>query len=147
MHPSLRGQIALAQSVLQALQARRAFGWPKEAPTTVIDPAECVAHFKLNSGVWRAICLWGINFNNIVAPLTYNPSRRLEARLASAVAAERVAAGAALSRSACQISELPPRFPRSRSPWCRESVGVPSVIDAKLLAVPSRTGREAPRPA
>jgi lysophospholipase L1-like esterase len=95
MHPSLRGQIALAQAVLQALQARSAFGWPKEAPTTVIDPAECVAQFSLDSGAWRAICLWGINFNNIVAPLIYNPKRRLEARLASAAAAERIAAGAA----------------------------------------------------
>ena len=47
MHPSLRGQIALAQAVLQALQARGAFGWPKDGPTPVIDPAECVAHFGL----------------------------------------------------------------------------------------------------
>jgi hypothetical protein len=50
---------------------------------------------RMNSGAWRAICLWGISFNNLVAPLTYNPNRRLEARLASAVAAERIAAGAA----------------------------------------------------
>ena len=29
MHPSLRGQIALAQAILVALRARQAFGWPK----------------------------------------------------------------------------------------------------------------------
>ena len=28
MHPSLRGQIALAQAVVYAIQGRRAFGWP-----------------------------------------------------------------------------------------------------------------------
>ena len=37
MHPSLRGQIALAQAVLQQLRASTA-GWAKETPTPVIDP-------------------------------------------------------------------------------------------------------------
>src|SRR5262249_37644788 len=37
MHPSLRGQIALAQGVLHELRARGAFGWPKESPDPVID--------------------------------------------------------------------------------------------------------------
>ncbi len=39
MHPSLRGQIALAQAVMNALRARRAFGWPVDSPARVIDPS------------------------------------------------------------------------------------------------------------
>ena len=70
MHPSLRGQIALAQAVAQALHARRAFGWPKESPIPVIDPGECAAHFGLGPAAWRVICLWGIKFNGLAAPLT-----------------------------------------------------------------------------
>src|SRR5262249_25525147 len=45
MHPSLRGHIALAQAILEALHARRAFGWPTDAPAPRVDPAECAAHF------------------------------------------------------------------------------------------------------
>jgi len=95
MHPSLRGQIALAQAVLQALHARRAFGWPQDSPTPVIDPAECATHFGLGPAAWRVVCLWGLKFNNLAAPLRYDPSRRLQARDAYAAAADRIAAGAA----------------------------------------------------
>jgi hypothetical protein len=95
MHPSLRGQIALAQAVLQALRAREAFGWPRQGPPPVIDPAECTAHFGLDSAAWRIMCLWGIKFNGLAAPLTYDPTRRLTARLTYAVAADRIAAGQA----------------------------------------------------
>ena len=93
MHPSLRGQIALAQAVLQALHARRAFGWPQDAAIPVIDPAECASHFRLDPAAWRVVCLWGVKFNNLAAPLRYDPSRRLQARLAHATAADRIAAG------------------------------------------------------
>ena len=49
MHPSLRGYIALAQAVLQELQAAQAFGWPRSAPAPIIDPARCAAHFRLGA--------------------------------------------------------------------------------------------------
>ena len=62
MHPSLRGQIALAQAILQAIQARGAFGWPKDRAVSPIDPARCVQYFGLVSAVWQRICLWGIMF-------------------------------------------------------------------------------------
>lgn len=94
MHPSLRGQIALAQAVLRALRARRAFGWPLEGPSPAIDPVECVSHFGLDSAAWRIMCLWGIKFNGLAAPLTYDPARRLQARLAYAEAADHLALGA-----------------------------------------------------
>ena len=95
MHPSLRGQIALAQRLLQALQARRAFGWPQDSRIPVIDPAECAARFGLGPAAWRVVCLWGLKFNGLAAPLRYDPSRRLQARDAYAAAADHIAAGAA----------------------------------------------------
>jgi hypothetical protein len=94
MHPSLRGQIALAQAVLQALRARRAFGWPPDSPVPDVDPAECAAHFGLQPGGWRDVCLRVLQFNYLAAPLRYDPGRRLQARDAYAAAADRIAAGA-----------------------------------------------------
>ena len=93
MHPSFRGQVAVAQAVLQALHARRAFGWAKQTPIPVVDIAECAAHFGLGSAAWRVVCLWGIKFNGLTAPLTYDPSHRLAAKVAYAEAADRIAAG------------------------------------------------------
>jgi lysophospholipase L1-like esterase len=93
MHPSLRGQIALAQAVVQALRARRAFGWPQEGPVPVIDPVECVSHFGLDAAAWRIMCLWGIKFNTLAAPMVYDPTRRDRVRLEYATAADRIAAG------------------------------------------------------
>jgi len=124
MHPSLRGQIALAQAVLQALHERRAFGWPKDSPVPVIDPAECAAHFGLGSAAWRVVCLWGLKFNGLAAPLRYDPSRRLQARDAYAAAADRIAAG-----------EQP------------ESLGLPNIgIPAPVPTVPSTEARPQPMP-
>jgi tetratricopeptide (TPR) repeat protein len=118
MHPSLRGQITLAQAVLQSLRTRRAFGWPQEGPVPVIDPAECTAHFGLDSVAWRVMCLWGIKFNSLVAPLTYDLTRRLEARVAYAVAADRIAAGEApeaLGLSNIGIPAPVPQIPSTAS--------------------------------
>ena len=48
MHPSLRGQIALAQAVLQALRRPASFRLAdRKRRVPVIDPAECAAHFGL----------------------------------------------------------------------------------------------------
>jgi len=122
MHPSLRGQIALAQAVLQALHARRAFGWPKDSPIPVIDPVECAAHFGLGPAAWRFVCLWSLKFNSLAAPLRYDPSRRLQARDAYAAAADRIAAG-----------EQP------------ESLGLPNIgIPAPVPTVPSTEARPHP---
>ncbi len=40
MHPSFRGQIALAQAVLHELCAAKALGWPAGTAAPLIDPAE-----------------------------------------------------------------------------------------------------------
>ena len=58
MHPSLRGQIALAQAVINAIRTRRAFGWPIDSPNRVIDPSRCAAQFGLGRetlGARRAV--------------------------------------------------------------------------------------------
>ena len=111
MHPSLRGQIALAQAVLQALRARRAFGWPKEGPIPVIEPAESVAHFGIDSAAWRIMCLWGIKFNSLAAPLIYDPTRRLQARLAMRWPRIESPRARRPGLSACRTSECQTRCP------------------------------------
>ena len=45
MHPSLRGQIALAQAVLVALQKRHAFGWPADSPDSSDRPVSMCQPF------------------------------------------------------------------------------------------------------
>ncbi|MDR3622385.1 MAG: SGNH/GDSL hydrolase family protein [Paludisphaera borealis] len=93
MHPSLRGQIALAQAVLRGLHARRAFGWAADAPTPTVDPVECVRRFGLDPGVWRYLCLWGIMFYDRTSPATYDPTRRASKRKEFIAAADKIEAG------------------------------------------------------
>jgi hypothetical protein len=95
MHPSLRGQIAVAQRVLQELHSRGAFGWPRNSPVPLVDPAECVARFRMDRAAWRFICLWTINFNNLAGPLRYDPGQRRHQKQLYAEAADRIAAGEA----------------------------------------------------
>jgi lysophospholipase L1-like esterase len=95
IHPSLRGQIALAQAILQALQKRRAFGWPLESPAVVIDPASCAKRFGLTTDVWRRICLWGIMFYDRTSGARYDSSHRLDMKGAFASAAVRIKSGEA----------------------------------------------------
>jgi hypothetical protein len=95
MHPSLRGQVALAQAILQAMHARRAFNWPEGVAAPVLDPADCIDHFNLGSAVWKKICLWGVMFYQRTAPLRYDPSHRRELAKAYGAAFDRIEAGAA----------------------------------------------------
>jgi lysophospholipase L1-like esterase len=93
MHPSLRGHLAIAQAILQAMAARRAFGMSADLAATSLDPTECATRFGLNSAAWRVICLWSIKFNTLAAPLRFDPSRRAKERQLYAEAADRIAAG------------------------------------------------------
>jgi lysophospholipase L1-like esterase len=95
MHPSLRGQIALAQAVLRGLRARRAFGWPERLPAPTIDPAECLIRFAVRREAWKTICLWGIHFGGYVQGLRYESALRFQKKKAYADAYERLQAGAA----------------------------------------------------
>ena len=93
MHPSLRGQIAIAQAILRELRARRAFGWPESAPAPVIDPAQCAARFRLTREAWKKICLWGVHFGAYSPWLRYDPARRLDKKRIYAEAYDRLDAG------------------------------------------------------
>jgi lysophospholipase L1-like esterase len=95
LHPSLRGQIALAQRVLDALHARHALGWPNDKPAPVIDPAGCIRHFGIGCSEWREICCWGMLFNDMTYPMRYDPSQRLQKKQDFAAAAARLDSGEA----------------------------------------------------
>ena len=94
MHPSLRGQIALAQAVLHELQARRALGWPANTPAPQIDPLECTRQFTINASVWKYICTWGIMFYDLTYPNRYDSSYRLKRKEEFGQAFNRIEAGA-----------------------------------------------------
>jgi hypothetical protein len=128
MHPSLRGQIALAQAVLQGLRARGAFGWSKDSPEPVIDPAHCVKHFEVGSAVWRRICLWGIMFYDKTWPMRYDPRGRLEKKMAFAIAAQRIEAGEAPEAVG---------LPNIGTP---ESVPAMSAVEAQIEALAGKGG-------
>jgi lysophospholipase L1-like esterase len=111
IHPSFRGQIALAQAVLQALCARRAFACPDTALAPVIDPEWCAAHFKLGPEEWRMVCLWGVLFGDLTYRLRFDPSERLEKKRAYAMAADQIAAGAAPESVGLPNVGIPPPVP------------------------------------
>src|SRR5262249_23568853 len=96
MHPSLRGQIALAQAVLRGLRARHAFGWPEGTPAPVLDPAQCAARFGLGREAWKKITLWGVHFGNFSQGLRYDPAPRVQRKTVYADAYDRLVAGESL---------------------------------------------------
>lgn len=95
MHPSFRGQVALAQAALRGLWERRAFGWAADAPEPTIDPAEAARHFGVDSGAWSYVCWWGVMFYDLTGPATHDPSLRRVKRQAFVDAANQIEAGAA----------------------------------------------------
>jgi hypothetical protein len=111
MHPSLRGQIALAQAVLQVLHKRRAFGWPAHADAPTLDPAGCARHFGMDRDAWRALCAWSEWFNNVTASSRYDSSRRASASAIARVAAGQIAAGAAPESVGLANIGIPPAVP------------------------------------
>jgi hypothetical protein len=129
MHPSLRGQIALAQGTLHALYARRAFGWPDDAAPAVIDPARCARHFGIDDAAWSTLCYWAEWFNNEVARSRYDSSGRLQAREAGLAAAKQIAAGVAP-----EAVGLP-------------NIGTPPAVPVEALADIDLRSAAAPRPA
>jgi hypothetical protein len=93
MHPSLRGQIALAQAVLHALQARRACGWPSDSLPPVIDPSACAAHFGLDQSAWEHAARWSRGFYSLVGRLRYDSSERSRRIDEAGRAGDRIEAG------------------------------------------------------
>ncbi|MGC8641337.1 MAG: hypothetical protein ACP5XB_15845, partial [Isosphaeraceae bacterium] len=93
VHPSLRGQIALAQAVLLAIHDQKWFGWPEGRAPVVIDPAECVRHFRLTPWCWEKVCDFGIMFYDLTPGLRYDPTRRVAQRVWYGTAHDRIKAG------------------------------------------------------
>jgi hypothetical protein len=93
MHPSLRGQIALAQAILHGLRARRAFDWPESTPAPILDPVQCAAHFGLGPEAWKKICEWGAMVYDLLASGSLDPGERLALRHVYEGAARRIALG------------------------------------------------------
>ena len=98
MHPSLRGQIALAQAVLVALQKRHAFGWSLDSTIPVIDPSQVVSHFGIDKNAWRTIASWWKGFNELVTPLRYDRNMRSHKRAAAIAAVDQIDAGVAAEK-------------------------------------------------
>jgi hypothetical protein len=94
MHPSFRGQIALAQAVLHELRARKAFGLPADLPASQIDPLKCARRFKIDRSVWESICLWGVMFYDLTFPMRYDQSHRVDMKEVFGQAYNRIHAGA-----------------------------------------------------
>ncbi len=90
LHPSLRGQLALAQAVLAVLHGRKLFGWPDTVPVPVLDPARCARHFGLTPFAWQEVCNFGIMFYESTAGTRYDPSERLAKGRAFGAALERI---------------------------------------------------------
>jgi lysophospholipase L1-like esterase len=126
MHPSLRGQIALAQAILRGLRGRRAFGWPEETPAPSIDPSACAAHFGLGLEAWKKLCLWGIHFGTRSRGLRYDPTLRAQRRQTHAEAYDRLVAGEAV-----EALGLP-------------NIGIPEPVPAVTGPDPPRLTRRAP---
>ncbi len=93
MHPSLRGQIAIAQVVVKGLIDARVLGPPESPQPATIDPDDTVRHFALIPAAWRKLALWGIMFYDKTAPARYDPSARRARQRAFADAANRIEAG------------------------------------------------------
>jgi len=93
VHLSLRGQIALAQGILEALYARRAFGWPEGRLPPEIDPARCAAHFGFKPTDWKTLCARGAMCYCAIVQLRFDQTQRLAKIKAFEAGAQRIAAG------------------------------------------------------
>jgi hypothetical protein len=111
MHPSLRGHIALAEAVLQALQARHAFGWPDRVAPPVVDPARCAARFGIDRKTWEHIVIWVRGFYGLMAPLRYDPRARERLRDLAVQALKEIEAGVAIERLSLPNLGIPDPVP------------------------------------
>ncbi len=111
MHPSLRGQIALAQAILYSLRVRRAFGWPADMSPRVIDPSVCAAHFGLGRETWEHAARWESGFYSLVGRLRYDTSERSRRIDAAGLAADQILAGVPPERTGFSNVCLPSPVP------------------------------------
>ena len=114
MHPSLRGQIAIAQAVLASLKARGAFDWPDAVAAPVFDPKEVVERCRLDDFAWYTLAKWGSMFYDLTSPARYDPSERRERLVEHEVAVTRLKEGVAPEKAGplgLGVPEAVPAYP------------------------------------
>ena len=96
-HPTLLGQVALAESLLRELARNEVFGaaFRFDHP---LDPAACAAHFEMNAEKWSTMCDRTSEHYRRVAGYRYDPAERLEKSRRYAEAAQQIRAGVAPAR-------------------------------------------------
>ena len=94
MHPSLRGHVALAQGVLDALRAHR-LALVKRNSGARINIAECAGHFGLSTADWRVVADSSCASQYFGGLLRYDPSQRWAKTRVWEDAIRRLAAGEA----------------------------------------------------
>ncbi len=100
-HPTLASHLNLAQAILDQLHQRRALGLGGAgARAPIINPAECAAHFQIDSQVWAAVCVKaGIYFTHLGAA-RYDPAEREAKHLRFEQAAVQIRQGVRLPEEA-----------------------------------------------
>ncbi|HWE40597.1 MAG TPA: tetratricopeptide repeat protein [Isosphaeraceae bacterium] len=93
MHPNVAGHCVLATAILDALRARRAFGWPEATPTPRVDPAEATRHFGMDPRSWATACEWCARFYELTAYIRHDPADRLARIRRFREATRRIVAG------------------------------------------------------
>ena len=76
MHPSLEGQVALAEAVLAALKARQAFGWPSASSAPPLKLDECASHFDVSIATWKEVCRFATGFYRTTRRIRFDPAQR-----------------------------------------------------------------------
>ncbi len=124
MHPSLLGQVTLAQGILDAIRERGALGWPNGVPAPRIDIAACAAHFGLGTREWRLVAERSYMFESGTALLRHDRSER-EAKVAAfGIAIKRLDDGAAPEALGLPNLGVPVGVGRARGDEHRQSSAV-----------------------
>ncbi len=95
MHPSVLGQVTLAQAILDAIRERGALGFANGVPAPRIDIAACAARFGLGTREWRLVAEQGYMFGSGTALLRHDRSEREAKATAFGRAIKRLADGEA----------------------------------------------------
>ena len=92
-HPTLIGQVALAEAVLRELALKKVFAGdqPAQGP---LDAAACAAHFGMDRERWASMCERTSEHYRRVAGYRYDPAERLEKSRRYAEAAGKIRKGA-----------------------------------------------------
>ena len=131
MHPSLLGQVTLAQGILDAIRERRALGWTNGAPAPRIDVAACAAQFGLGAREWRLVAERGYMFGSGTALLRHDRSEREAKVTAFGKAIRRLADGAAPEALGLPNLGVPSGVSRARGEEHRERSAVRSQAKTK----------------